>query len=81
MARSIIKNPTREATKIVLGDIDLLNFNGLALKTGIPIATLYRHQKDVGALSAERFAKICKARDLSDDAIVTAVRILAREVL
>lgn len=78
---TVIKNPIREATKIVLGDIDLLNFNGLASKTGIPIATLYRHKKDIGALSAERFARICHVRRLSDEDIVKAIRMLAREVV
>ena len=78
---TVIKNPIKEVNKIVLGDIDLLNFNGLASKTGIPIATLYRHKKDVGALSAERFAKICRARNLSDADIVKAIRMLAREVV
>lgn len=78
---SIIKNPTSEATKIVFGDIELLNIHALSKKTGIPSSTLYRNNFDVGLLSAERFAKICKARGLSDADIIKAVRLMAKDVI
>ena len=84
MPKSIIKNPATEATKIIVGDPELLNLAVVSRKTDIPKQTLVRAIRinyDIGELTVKRFSRLCETLGATDAEIVSAVRLLQKGVI
>lgn len=78
MPKSILKNPYEDASRIVFGERGERNMKFVAQRAHIPHSTCLDYQNHIEKMPLERFAVVCEANRLSDEEIISAVKMFYR---